>query len=197
MAQWLVREFTDREIRDSNPTSASLVLLSKLEKYPNPRASFGWHDQDKAQVLLDELTTKCKVMLMDMQSLNTSLTTHGEAPEVLERSTSTRCTTENSLSNRFNTDSPTPSHVSYGSETTVVEHLKASQFRYLNTPSLSHTTIQPNRHVPRDSETDRFDTIVVSVQTFSYRPKRPTRCSWTIRRLRKHRPKIYRQRKFI
>ncbi|KAG5449309.1 hypothetical protein CSKR_100605 [Clonorchis sinensis] len=53
---------------------------------------------------------------------------------------SIRCTTQNSLSNCLVTDSPTPSHTSYGSETTIVEHLKTSQFRCSNRPSLSHTT---------------------------------------------------------
>ncbi|KAG5446084.1 hypothetical protein CSKR_103838 [Clonorchis sinensis] len=55
---------------------------------------------------------------------------------------STRCTTQNSLSNCLVTDSPTPSHTSYGSETTIVEHLKTSQFRCSNRPSL--TAIQQN-----------------------------------------------------
>ncbi|KER22815.1 hypothetical protein T265_09153 [Opisthorchis viverrini] len=40
------------------------------------------------------------------------------------------------------TDSPTPTHTSYGSETTIVEHLKTSQFRCSNRPSL--TAIQQN-----------------------------------------------------
>ncbi|KAG5454569.1 hypothetical protein CSKR_105469 [Clonorchis sinensis] len=55
---------------------------------------------------------------------------------------STRCTTQNSLSNCLVTDSLTPSHTSYGSETTIVEHLKTSQFRCSNRPSL--TAIQQN-----------------------------------------------------
>ncbi|KAG5452611.1 hypothetical protein CSKR_100448 [Clonorchis sinensis] len=37
------------------------------------------------------------------------------------------CTTENWLSNCLVTDSPTQTHTSYGSETTIVEHLKTSQ----------------------------------------------------------------------
>ncbi|KAG5443950.1 hypothetical protein CSKR_113806 [Clonorchis sinensis] len=55
---------------------------------------------------------------------------------------STRCTTGNSLSNCLLTDTPTPTHTSYGSETTIVEHLKASQFRRSN--RLSLTAIQPD-----------------------------------------------------
>ncbi|KAG5446787.1 hypothetical protein CSKR_105542 [Clonorchis sinensis] len=35
------------------------------------------------------------------------------------------------------TDWPIPTHTSYGSETTIVEHLKTSQFRYSNRPSLT------------------------------------------------------------
>ncbi|KER25157.1 hypothetical protein T265_07322 [Opisthorchis viverrini] len=30
VAQWSEREFTDRKVRDSNPTSASRLLLSRL-----------------------------------------------------------------------------------------------------------------------------------------------------------------------
>ncbi|KAG5445492.1 hypothetical protein CSKR_100980 [Clonorchis sinensis] len=52
---------------------------------------------------------------------------------------STRCTTENPLSNCLVTDSPTPTHTSSGSETKVVEHLKTSQFRCSNRPSLTAT----------------------------------------------------------
>ncbi|KAG5444816.1 hypothetical protein CSKR_108396 [Clonorchis sinensis] len=55
---------------------------------------------------------------------------------------STRCTTQNSLSNCLVTDSWTPSHTSYGSETTIVERLKTSKFRCSNRPSL--TAIQQN-----------------------------------------------------
>ncbi|KER21698.1 hypothetical protein T265_10042 [Opisthorchis viverrini] len=55
---------------------------------------------------------------------------------------STRYTNKNTLSNRLITDSPTPTHTSYGSETTIVEHLKTSQFRCSNRPSL--TAIQQN-----------------------------------------------------
>ncbi|KER33305.1 hypothetical protein T265_00804 [Opisthorchis viverrini] len=47
---------------------------------------------------------------------------------------STRYTTENTLSNCLVTDSPTPTHTSYGSETVIVEHLKTSQFRCSNRP---------------------------------------------------------------
>ena len=58
-----------------------------------------FEEEEKAQVFLDELTkvipsfgmhfapTKCKVMLVDMQSLNTPLTIQGEALEVVERFT--------------------------------------------------------------------------------------------------------------
>ncbi|KER31163.1 hypothetical protein T265_02492 [Opisthorchis viverrini] len=55
---------------------------------------------------------------------------------------STRYTTENTLSNCLVTDSPTPTHASYGSETTIVEHLKTSQVRCSNRPIL--TAIQQN-----------------------------------------------------
>ncbi|KAG5442668.1 hypothetical protein CSKR_111904 [Clonorchis sinensis] len=55
---------------------------------------------------------------------------------------STLCTTENSLSNCLVTDMPTPTHTSYGSQTTIVEHLKTSQFRCSNRPS--PTGIQQN-----------------------------------------------------
>ncbi|KER34252.1 hypothetical protein T265_00103 [Opisthorchis viverrini] len=56
-----------------------------------------FEEEEKAQVFLDELTkvipsfgmhfapTKCKVMLADVQSLNTPLTTQGEVLEVVER----------------------------------------------------------------------------------------------------------------
>ncbi|KER18975.1 hypothetical protein T265_12072 [Opisthorchis viverrini] len=56
-------------------------------------------EKDKAQVFLDELTkvipsfgmhfasTKCKVMLVDVQSLNTPLTIQGEALDIVERFT--------------------------------------------------------------------------------------------------------------
>ncbi|KER19493.1 hypothetical protein T265_11753 [Opisthorchis viverrini] len=56
-----------------------------------------FEEEEKAQVFLDELTkvipsfgmhsapTKCKVMLVDVQSLNTPLTIQGEALEVVER----------------------------------------------------------------------------------------------------------------
>ncbi|KER31502.1 hypothetical protein T265_02272 [Opisthorchis viverrini] len=58
-----------------------------------------FEEEEKAQVFLDELTkvipsfglhfapTKCKVMLVDVQSLNTPLTIQGEALEVVERFT--------------------------------------------------------------------------------------------------------------
>ncbi|KER31714.1 hypothetical protein T265_02084 [Opisthorchis viverrini] len=58
-----------------------------------------FEEEEKAQVFLDELTkvipsfgthfapTKCKVMLVDVQSLNTPITTQGEALEVVERFT--------------------------------------------------------------------------------------------------------------
>ncbi|KER27406.1 hypothetical protein T265_05512 [Opisthorchis viverrini] len=46
------------------------------------------------------------------------------------------CTTENSLSNCLVTDSPTLTHTSYGSETTIVEHLKT------DVPNLSGALIQ-------------------------------------------------------
>ncbi|KAG5445895.1 hypothetical protein CSKR_109642 [Clonorchis sinensis] len=52
-------------------------------------------------------------------------------------------TIKNSFSTFLVTDSPTPTHKSYGSETTFVEHLKTSQFRCSNRLSLSHTTKQP------------------------------------------------------
>ncbi|KAG5451073.1 hypothetical protein CSKR_105579, partial [Clonorchis sinensis] len=55
---------------------------------------------------------------------------------------STRCTTENSLSNSLLMDTPTPTHTRYGSETTIVEHLRTSQFRCSNRPS--PTAIQQN-----------------------------------------------------
>ncbi|KAG5450969.1 hypothetical protein CSKR_105278 [Clonorchis sinensis] len=42
----------------------------------------------------------------------------------------------------FIKDSPTPTHTSFGSHTTIVEHLKTSQFRCSNRPSL--TAIQQN-----------------------------------------------------
>ncbi|KAG5452497.1 hypothetical protein CSKR_103297 [Clonorchis sinensis] len=42
------------------------------------------------------------------------------------------------------TDSPTPTHTSYGSETTIVEHLRTPQFRCSNRPSL--TTTQKTAH---------------------------------------------------
>ncbi|KAG5445042.1 hypothetical protein CSKR_105058 [Clonorchis sinensis] len=67
---------------------------------------------------------------------------------------STCCTTENSPSNCLVTDTPTPTHTSYGSETTIVEHLKTSQFPCSNGSSL--TTIQQNIphcsliHIKRD-----------------------------------------------
>ncbi|KER26358.1 hypothetical protein T265_06403 [Opisthorchis viverrini] len=66
----------------------------------------------------------------------------------------TRCTTENSLSNCLVTDTPIPAHTSYGSEITIVEHLKTSQFRCSKSPilifirennphcSLIHTSLQ-------------------------------------------------------
>ncbi|KER29596.1 hypothetical protein T265_03797 [Opisthorchis viverrini] len=58
-----------------------------------------FEEEEKAQVFLDELTkvipsfgmhfapTKCKVMLVDVQSLNTPLTIQGEVLEVVERFT--------------------------------------------------------------------------------------------------------------
>ncbi|GAA53032.1 ATP-dependent DNA helicase Q5 [Clonorchis sinensis] len=58
-----------------------------------------FEEEEKAQVFLDEMTKvissfgmhfapkKCKVMLLDMQSLNTPLTTQGEILEVVERFT--------------------------------------------------------------------------------------------------------------
>ncbi|KAG5453011.1 hypothetical protein CSKR_109430 [Clonorchis sinensis] len=51
-------------------------------------------------------------------------------------------TTENSLPNYSVTYSPTPTHTSYGSETTIVQHLKTSRFNCSNRPSL--TAIQKN-----------------------------------------------------
>ncbi|KER27615.1 hypothetical protein T265_05339 [Opisthorchis viverrini] len=55
---------------------------------------------------------------------------------------STRCTTKNTLSNCLVMDSRTPTHTSYGSETTIVDHVKTSQFRCSNRSSL--TTTQQN-----------------------------------------------------
>ncbi|KAG5443057.1 hypothetical protein CSKR_112154 [Clonorchis sinensis] len=40
--KWLGREFTDRKVRGSNPTSASRIPLSRLGQ-PGPSASPGWH----------------------------------------------------------------------------------------------------------------------------------------------------------
>ncbi|KAG5444743.1 hypothetical protein CSKR_113851 [Clonorchis sinensis] len=54
----------------------------------------------------------------------------------------TRFTTQNSLPNCLVTDSPTPTYTSYGPEMAIVEHLKTSQFRCSNLPSL--TAIQQN-----------------------------------------------------
>ncbi|KAG5448922.1 hypothetical protein CSKR_103458 [Clonorchis sinensis] len=49
------------------------------------------------------------------------------------------CTTKNPPTNCLITDLPTPTYTSSGPETTIVEHLKTSQFRCC----LSHTTKQP------------------------------------------------------
>ncbi|KAG5449257.1 hypothetical protein CSKR_100652 [Clonorchis sinensis] len=55
---------------------------------------------------------------------------------------SSHCITENWLSNCLVGHSATPTHMSYGPETTIIEYLKASQFRYSNRPNL--TAIQQN-----------------------------------------------------
>ncbi|KER28845.1 hypothetical protein T265_04387 [Opisthorchis viverrini] len=60
------------------------------------------------------------------------------------------------------TDSPTPIHTAYGPETTIVEHLKTSQFRCSNRPSL--TAIQPNS--PHSNES----TSSVTVQSKLIKP---------------------------
>ncbi|KAG5452971.1 hypothetical protein CSKR_111794 [Clonorchis sinensis] len=55
---------------------------------------------------------------------------------------STRRTNGNSFSTCLLTDSPKQIHTRYGSEITIVEHLKTSHFRCSNSPSL--TSIQQN-----------------------------------------------------
>ncbi|KER26532.1 hypothetical protein T265_06250 [Opisthorchis viverrini] len=76
---------------------------------------------------------------------------------------SIRCTTGNALSNHLVTDTPTPTHTSYGSEGTIVEHLETFQFRCLNRSSLTviHTTQQPSldTHVTSDYGINHSDTI--------------------------------------
>ncbi|KAG5442718.1 hypothetical protein CSKR_108025 [Clonorchis sinensis] len=92
---------------------------------------------------------------------------------------STRCTTQNSLSNCLVTDSPTPSHTSYGSETTIVEHLKTSQFRCSNRPSL--TAIQQNS--PHSNATGALEirafTSSVTPQSELIQLPRYVKCSTT------------------
>ncbi|KAG5445014.1 hypothetical protein CSKR_105026 [Clonorchis sinensis] len=78
---------------------------------------------------------------------------------------STRCKTENSLSKYPVTDTPTLTHTSYASETTIFPHLKAPQFRCSNRPSLTvynkHSPDCSLIQVPGDSGISRCDAIRV------------------------------------
>ncbi|KER27079.1 hypothetical protein T265_13858, partial [Opisthorchis viverrini] len=107
------------------------------------------HTPLPGQGLATSLFTPLSTGHGEQHSLQQTMVRHTQHLLVLDTFSngSTRCTTENALSSCFVTDSThiplIPTHTSYGSETTIVEHLKTSQFRCSNRPSLTPTTKQP------------------------------------------------------
>ncbi|KAG5443884.1 hypothetical protein CSKR_100868 [Clonorchis sinensis] len=101
---------------------------------------------------------------------------------------STRCTTEYSLSNCLITDTSTPTHTSYGCSAKIVEHLKTSQFRCSNRPSLTaiqrnsphcnlmHTSLEIQRHTTLQI---RAFTSSVTLQSELIQPPRNVKRSTT------------------
>ncbi|KAG5446908.1 hypothetical protein CSKR_113973 [Clonorchis sinensis] len=131
-------------VRGSNPISASRLPLSRLEQPGSiPALVFGWQLSTERVLQLDSYQW-ARLPTCEPEVVRHYLRYGTSGLETLEQNAENLTILQRSprLFNCLVTDTPAPTHTSYGSETTIVEHLKTSQFRCSNRPS--PTAIQQN-----------------------------------------------------